>query len=320
MPVYAKILGDALVLPTSFPTAKPLGSIYVNGTNMNALTYRDFTSADTPLISGVLATSEIFIKRKQNLSGFLIPVDSAVSILPNGSITSADSVGGATNVIGTSLEPIPNASYGAILLIGPSSVNILDGLGFTAGDMIYLGSTPGSLTNDLESIVGTAKMIGIADCPSDTQSGVATDLILTTESGGGGLSSITITASISISRGYPVTINSSGLLALIDITDEASAYAFCGVTSLDCLLGGSANVLGAGSTLIDIPASFGLTGQFGVPIFVSHAGSLTTIKPEVGAGDFVSQDFILSVGITTKNSSTGTTDLILNPRIVGRLA
>jgi len=322
MPVYAKLLGDALVLPTSYSTAKPLGSIYINGANTNALTYRDFTSSDTPLISGTLNTSEIFIKAKLNSSGSTIPVDTTVALLSDGSITLADSVGSATNVIGTTLEPIASGAYGPILLIGPSSVNILDGLGFTSGDTIYLGSTPGTLVNNLSLVVGTIKMVGIADCPTNTHSAIATDLILTNESGGGagGAGGISVKAATAISRGYPVTINSSGLLALVDITTEASAYAFCGVTSLDCLSGGTADVLGAGGVLVNIPASFGLVGQYGLPIFVSHTGGLTATKPSVGSGGFVSQDYIVRVGITTKNVATGSTDLIINPNVIGQLA
>jgi len=136
----------------------------------------------------------------------------------------------------------------------------------------------------------------------------------------GDLAGISVESSTSIARGYPVAINSSGTLSLVDISDEDSSYAFCGIAARDSLSGDVANVLGAGSLFIDIPSAFGLTGQWGKPVFVSHAGYLTTIKPDVGVGDFVSQDFILHVGVTTKNPLTGTTDLILNPRIVGRLA
>lgn len=134
---------------------------------------------------------------------------------------------------------------------------------------------------------------------------------------GGG---VAVTTSATIQRGFPVTINTLGQLALIDITNEVSVYAFCGVTSRDSSISTVANVLTAGSVLTDIPAAFGLTGQWGKPVFVSHNGTLTTIKPVVGLGDFVSLDYVLYVGVTTKNPLTGTTDLILNPRVIGQLA
>jgi hypothetical protein len=324
MPTYAKIRSSALVLPSSYPAANPLGSVFIDGTSLNALTFRDYAGADAPIISGSFTSTEIFTKRKKNLTGSPIPTNTMVALKADGSICLAESdVPANANAYGTSQEIIADGDYGSVLTIGPNSPSILDGLGFTTGDIIYLGDTPGSLTNDLGSIIGEVKVVGIADCPTDTQSSVATDLIITNgngSGGGGGANGVSIEASTSLSRGYPISLNSSGLATLIDITNEASSYAFCGVTSVDCLIGGTANVLGAGSTLFDIPASFGMTGQWGKPVFVSHAGSLTLVKPVVGFGGYLSQDFILRVGVTTKNPTTGTTDLILNPTVVGQLA
>jgi hypothetical protein len=139
-------------------------------------------------------------------------------------------------------------------------------------------------------------------------------------SGGSGGGNVSVTASTAILRGYPITINSSGEAEIVNITDEDSSYAFCGVTSADCLLGEVTNALTSGSVLYDIPVAFGLTGQYGKQVFVSHSGSLTITKPDIGVGGFVSEDFIVSVGVLTKNTTTGTTDLILNPQIRGRLA
>jgi len=324
MTVYAKMKGAALVLPTSYPAANPLGSIYTDDTNSNALTFRDYANVDIPIIGGTLTSSEIFTKRKLNGTGSLIPTNTTVALKTDGTICLAESdVASATMVIGTTLEPIADGAYGAIRLVGSSNPNVVSGMGFTSGDIIYLGSTGGALTNDLGSVVGTVRVVGIADCETDIQSSVATDLILASTGsggGGGGGGSVQVTASAIILRGTPVSINALGTLAAVDITDEDSAYAFCGITSVDTLLGGSANVLTAGSVLYDIPAAYSLTGQWGKPIFISHTGDLTMVKPDVGVGGFVSLDFIVAVGVTTKNTSTGTTDLILNPRVVGRLA
>lgn len=322
MPVYAKVRGTSLVLPSTYPSAQPLGTLYVDGTNLNMLTFRTMAGADLPIFGGSMTSSEVLNKRKRNSTLVTIPVDKTVAVKTDGSICLADSDDpDAVNVIGTTKEAILPSTYGVVQLIGPSAPNLLDGLGFNTGDIIYLGDTPGALTNDLGSIVGAVKVVGIADCPSDDASSIATDLIVVNgEGGGGGGGSVSVTASATILRGYPVTINSSGNLALVDITDETSSYAFCGVTSVDCLIGGTANVLVAGSVLYNIPAAFGLTGQWGKHVFVSHAGLLTTTKPDIGVGGFLSQDFIVSVGVTTKNPSTGTTDLILNPTVRGRLA
>ena len=299
MTVYAKMKGAALVLPTTYPAANPLGSIYTDNTNSNALTFRDYASVDIPIIGGTLTSSEIFTKRKKNGTGSLIPADTTVALKTDGTICLAESdVPTSTNVIGTTLEPIASGAYGAIRLIGPAVPNIVLGMGFSSGDLIYLGSTEGALTNDLGSVIGTVRVVGIADCETDTQSSVATDLILASTGsggGGGGGGSVQVTASAIILRGTPVSVNALGTLAAVDITDEDSAYAFCGITSVDTLLGGSANVLTAGSVLYDIPAAYGLTGQWGKPIFVSHTGDLTMVKPDVGVGGFVSLDFIVNV-------------------------
>jgi len=314
--------GNALVLPISYPAANPLGSVYTDGTNSNVLTFRDYANIDAPLISGTLISSEIFTKRKKNTSGSSIPAYTTVAVKTDGTICPAESdVPASTNVIGSTLEPIASGDFGAIRLIGASAPNVVAGMGFTSGDIIYIGSTPGSLTNVSETIVGEVKIVGIADCATDVQSSLATDLILSSGGGGGGgAASVFVTASASILRGYPVTINSFGELAVVDITDEDSSYAFCGIAAVDCLIGGTASLAVSGNVFYDLPSAFGLTGQWGKPIFVSHSGTLTMTKPTVGVGGFLSGDYILFVGVTTKNTSSGTTDLILNPRVVGQLA
>jgi hypothetical protein len=79
-------------------------------------------------------------------------------------------------------------------------------------------------------------------------------------------------------------------------------------------------VLTAGAVLRDVPAIFGLEGLYGKHVFASGTGGLTVARPESGLAPFNPQDFILSVGVTMKNPSTGTTDIIINPRLIGRLA
>jgi hypothetical protein len=321
MPVYAKFRGRSLVLPSSSPTGGQLGSLYVNAANLNSLTFRDYAGIDQPIF-GTPSAEQVLVKRKKNNNLVTIDADTVVALLSDGSIAPADSDDPlATNAIGTAKETIAPNDYGGILILGPNSENVLDGMGFTTGDLIYLGSTPGSLTNDIGSIVGEIKVVGIADCPTDMMSSVATDLIQVSGTGsGGGGGSVSVEAAATLLQGYPVSIDATGKVNYINITDEDSAYSFVGVTSLACLIGGTANVLVSGAVLQAIPAAFGITGQYGKQVFVSHAGGLTVTKPEIGVGGFLSLDFIVSVGVTTKNISTGTTDLILNPIVRGRLA
>lgn len=321
MPDYAKMRGNSFVIPPSYSAIQGLGSIYVDGPNSNALTYRDHASIDTPILGGILTSSEVLIKRKRNTTGVAIPAQTVVALKTDGSISPVESDAEA-NAIGSTLEEIAHDDYGAVLLLGASAPNVLNGMGFTSGDVIYASPTAGDLTNDRTSIIGTVKVVGIADCATDVQSDIATDLLISIggEGGSGAGGSCFVETSATILRGYPVTINSSGTLEIVDITNEDSAYAFCGINALDTLIGGTATVLTAGSVLVDIPTGFGITDQWGKQVFVSHSGTLTITKPEIGSDGFLSQDFILSVGVTTRDPNTGTTDLILNPRVVGRLA
>lgn len=323
MTTYARFRGTSLVLPETYPAPNPLGSIYVDGTNLNALTFRTLSGVDLPIFSGTLTTAEVLHKRKLNNTLSTISVDKTVAVKSDGTICLADSDDpDAVVVIGVTKEAILAGEYGLVQLIGPNALNVLDGLGFAVGDTIYLGNTPGALTNDVGSVIGAVKVVGIADCATDVASGIATDLVVVsgTGEGGGGGGSVQVTSSTTITRGYPVSINSSGELDFIDITDEASTYGFCGINSIDCLTGGTATVLTSGGVLYNIPLSFGLTGQYGKMVFVSHSGSLTIVKPEIGVGGFLDQDFVVSVGVTTKNPNTGTTDLVLNPTVRGQLA
>ncbi len=124
--------------------------------------------------------------------------------------------------------------------------------------------------------------------------------------------SLFVTAAEAVGKGTPVSINSDGELVRADIYDEELSYSFCGVSFSDYDIGDIATVLGSGATLFDVPGF-----SLGKHLFVSSSSTLTSVAPdypgEAGA-------FILSVGVTTKNPYTGTTDIIINPRVVGSLA
>ena len=115
----------------------------------------------------------------------LIPAFKPVALKSNGSIVLADADGLNTEVlIGFTLEPIAVGGKGKVLLTATNAPNVLSGLGFAPNETILLSKTAGVLTNDFNSFdinTDTIMKVGIADCANDTQSSVATDLIMMTE-------------------------------------------------------------------------------------------------------------------------------------------
>ena len=136
--------------------------------------------------------------------------------------------------------------------------------------------------------------------------------------GGGGGGSLAILAETALSRCYPVSVTSLGTAAVTDITSEDSAYAVCGVVQEDAASGATVSILTSGAVLMDVPAGLGLTGLWGKPVFISPNGTLTIIKPQTGTSPFIAGHFIVRMGVLVKNTE-GTTDLLVNPQVIGQL-
>ena len=97
----------------------------------------------------------------------------------------------------------------------------------------------------------------------------------------------------------PVCINpSTGLISTVDVSDEEKSRTVYGVLSQTSMCGCKAEVTSVGR-IEDVL----ITGNFGDPIYVSKAGTLTNIPPAVGVGSFVSGDFCIEVGFLAKNLS-----------------
>lgn len=67
-----------------------------------------------------------------------------------------------------------------VALVGYNLIGVLNGLGFTPGDKIFIGETPGSFVNDISSFAGENDSIiwvGWADCSEGTASNQAADLL-----------------------------------------------------------------------------------------------------------------------------------------------
>lgn len=120
---------------------------------------------------------------------------------------------------------------------------------------------------------------------------------------------------ITINKGVPVRINTSGELDFINVSVEAEAINVSGVASEPITNGSKGSVVNSGK-ISDIAT----TAALGDIVYVSKSGSLTNVKPSIGVSGFVAGDFVVMVGIIAKNESNPTLkDLMLNVDVVGQL-
>jgi hypothetical protein len=119
-----------------------------------------------------------------------------------------------------------------------------------------------------------------------------------------------------ITKGTPVSINSSGELQLVDVTVDANALAAVGVAATDIPNASSGTIIMNG---IITNITTGLA--FGSAVFITPAGTLTSTYPSIGNGDgFAAGDFIIKVGVIAKNATTpANKDLLVNLYVVGQL-
>lgn len=179
---YAKIRTPAVVCEPIDPAQAPVGSIFLDINNADALTTKTTGGSDQVLNE---ASTNLIVKNKRNLSGIEIGANKKVSLKPDGSIALADNDDADAMLgIGFTLQAIANGAYGNVLLIGSNVAGAIAGRGFSSGDRIYLSNQPGELTNDLNSfnpLTDTIYRVGIADCAPATQSEEATDIIMMAE-------------------------------------------------------------------------------------------------------------------------------------------
>ena len=120
---------------------------------------------------------------------------------------------------------------------------------------------------------------------------------------------------ITIPKYTPVRIDTSGNMALVDVSIEATALAIVGITTEDVLNGVTGNVSLNGQFLNIV-----MTASFGDIIYVAKDGSLTNIKPSDGVSGFVVGDFVIRIGVITKNEANPLLkDIFLNIGIVGQI-
>ena len=113
----------------------------------------------------------------------------------------------------------------------------------------------------------------------------------------------------------PVRINSSGNMATIDISVEAEALAIAGILDENVLDSDSGSIVNSGR-ILDIATS----AILGDILYVSKTGGITNVKPAIGIGGFVADDFVIRLGVVAKNQDNVLNkDLLVNISIVGQL-
>ncbi len=175
----AKIRASAIILTPIVDGDAPNNSIFSDAGNSGAFTNK--TPAGTVTAVGAVSSADAFGKLAKNASGTTIAAKKAVSKKADGSIvvSDSDSVDGQKPYAITAAAILDDA-FGQLYLFGRNVPGALTGLGFVAGDSIYISQTAG-FTNDPGSFTGnddTITFIGIADCADNTMSATATDLVM----------------------------------------------------------------------------------------------------------------------------------------------
>lgn len=113
----------------------------------------------------------------------------------------------------------------------------------------------------------------------------------------------------------PVRINSSGNMATIDVSVEVEALAIAGILDKNVPDNDSGSIVNSGR-ITEITTS----AVLGDILYVSKSGGVTNIKPAIGIGGFVADDFVIRLGVVAKNQDNALNkDLLVNISIVGQL-
>ena len=117
-----------------------------------------------------------------------------------------------------------------------------------------------------------------------------------------------------INKFTPVKISMSGMQVMTPDV-EADIDAFVGVTRTDVPNGSNGEIVNSG-IVEDVPGSYAP----GESVFVSKTGGITNVKPSNGVAGFTSGDFVIKLGVITKNEGNPLLrDCILFVQIIGQL-
>lgn len=118
-----------------------------------------------------------------------------------------------------------------------------------------------------------------------------------------------------MSKSTPVRITSLGKLEKIDVSVEAQMEAIAGVLKADLANGAAGSIIPSG-----LLENITTTAAVGDVLWVSKAGDLTNIKPNIGGNGFLAGDFVIRIGVVSKNlENPSNKDLLVNITVVGQL-
>lgn len=113
----------------------------------------------------------------------------------------------------------------------------------------------------------------------------------------------------------PVSVNGSGQIINIDVTDVNSINRFVGLLGSDTPSSANGLVFDAGRI-----EKVNLGFAVGDAIYVSKSGFLTNLKPDYGVGGFTVGDWVVFVGVIVQNQYDNTKkDLKLFLSVIGQI-
>lgn len=116
--------------------------------------------------------------------------------------------------------------------------------------------------------------------------------------------------------GEPISIDGSGNLSVTNVSSQASSLSSVGVMYANTPNATQGSVIMAG-VLENITGSF----SFGDALYVSKTSGLQATYPDTGVLGFVAGDYVIRVGVVSKNQTNGLLkDLLVNVQIIGQLA
>lgn len=113
----------------------------------------------------------------------------------------------------------------------------------------------------------------------------------------------------------PVRVDTNGDLGLVDVAIESSILSVIGLVAedIDDATVGDAITLGC---IKDIA----LSAAFGDVLYISKTGGLTNVKPSIGVDGFQAGDFVIKIGIVSKNQTNPSNkDVVVAPQVIGQL-
>lgn len=118
-----------------------------------------------------------------------------------------------------------------------------------------------------------------------------------------------------LTKARPVTLNASGQIVGVDVSDIVSVKSMVGLTAEDIPNAATGSVIDAGR-LEEVVISYPVN----TPVYMSKTGFLTDQIPAVGANGFAEGDFVIFVGVIVKNEfNPANKDIKLMLTVVGQL-